>query len=189
MEQKPLNWVAILVGWAVKAFAGGAIVMILTTVLFASSAASNMTKMMAQMSKMPKGTKASPQQIQEMAHQLQQSLFSPSLIITTLIIGTIFLILGGFTAGKMAGHAEVKHAMIVGIISFVLAIFTSLPSFFVAASGFGPPIISVVMPILLSIPMAMLGGMLAEMTRGTTRQGRDLLASDAPSAFDPIPRI
>lgn len=197
MQQKPLNWGAILVGWAVKAFIGGFVVNVMNGIVMASSAVG----MFGQMSKLPRGTQPTPQQVQNLAMQMQQRLLSPTLLISSVLLGTLFLILGGFIAGKMAGHSEVRHATFVGIISFVIAVVTSLSALFVTTgakmgapgSGFGVPMAAILAPILLSIPMAMLGGMLAEMTRKP--EGRNLLAADGvagnatPDAFDAIPRV
>lgn len=181
MQQKPLNWGAIIAGWAVKAFVGGFLVGILTAI----SVASGTMGMIGQLSRLPKGTQPTPQQMQNMTAQMGHNLFSPTLLIAIVLIGTLFLILGGFIAGKIAGHSEVRHAMFVGIISCVISLVTSLPSLFVASrgTGFSTPIAATLAPIVLAIPMAMLGGMLAEMMR------KPETAAPTQNAFDPIPRI
>lgn len=145
--------------------------------------ASNAASMMSQMSKMPRpGTPGAPVDAQQMATQIQSIIASPALLISGLVISTIFTVIGGFVAGRMAGHAEVKHAGIMGAISLALSLLLSLPAL-LSPIRFAPLGFTIV-PLVLAVPMAILGGLIAEKLRKP-----EAAVSASPGAFDPIPRI
>lgn len=178
METRPLNWGAIAAGWAVKTLVGGLFGGIVGGIVGASNAAN----MMSQMSRMPRGTPGARVDPQQLAAQMQSILSSPALLISGLIVSTLFAIIGGFVTGRMAKHSEVRHAGIMGAISFALTLLLSLPTLLSPIHIF--PIWATLMPLLLVIPMAILGGLLAEKMRKP-----EVVAPASPGSFDPIPRI
>jgi hypothetical protein len=83
--------------------------------------------------------------------------------VSFLIIGTAFTCLGGFVAARIAKSKELLHSAIVGAPAMALGL-VSLP--LVPISGF--LVWYSVAGVLLTIPVAMLGGYLARVTRATT---------------------
>lgn len=173
METQQLNWGAIAVGWAVKTFGGGLFGGLVGGLVGASNATSMMSRAGAP------GARVDPQQ---MAAQMQSILTSPALLISGLIVSTLFAVIGGFVTGRMARHSEARHAGIMGGISFVLMLLLSLSALLDPIRIF--PIWATITPLLLVIPMTILGGLLAEKMRKP-----DAVAPASSGSLDPIPRI
>ena len=72
--------------------------------------------------------------------------------VSSLIIGSVCTLLGGYIAGRMAKQSEVLHGGIVGILSLVFA------SFFI----FQNPLWFNIIGFIVTIPLAMAGGHIAK---------------------------
>jgi hypothetical protein len=91
----------------------------------------------------------------EMTERLEQPVF----LISNLVIGLIFTLLGGLVAGRIAKRSELLHGGIVGGISiiFSLTFLSSVPVLYNA----------VALPLV--IPAAVLGGFIARRYRDNTK--------------------
>lgn len=77
-------------------------------------------------------------------------------LLVSLIIGLFFTGLGGYIAAKIAKTAELKHAFVLGILVELLGVL-----FIVLSSNPGSPAFNIV-GLILTIPIAVLGGYLAK---------------------------
>jgi putative membrane protein (TIGR04086 family) len=84
-------------------------------------------------------------------------------LVTSLLLGSIGTMIGGFYAAYKAGTLEMKHGALVGIGSIILALVfqaigseRELPEWFMALS------------LVAAIPAGALGGFFAEMFKNAT---------------------
>lgn len=89
--------------------------------------------------------------------RIQELLAAPEFIISATIHGSFFTALGGYVAARMAPADPLRHAVIVGVLSLVLATLLTTspgggpePAWWVDALGY-----------LLAVPAAAAGGWLA----------------------------
>lgn len=81
----------------------------------------------------------------------EYSVTSVPLLVTSLIVGLVFVSLGGYVAGKIAKENEIMNALTVGVIAILLGIlFTSVYPVWFNVASFG-----------LILPFAYLGGILS----------------------------
>ena len=88
-------------------------------------------------------------------------------LMTSLLLGSVGTLIGGFYAAYKAGTLEMKHGALVGIGSIILGLIfqamgseRDMPDWFMALS------------LVAAIPAGALGGFLAEMFRNATGGGR-----------------
>jgi hypothetical protein len=82
-------------------------------------------------------------------------------LMTSMIVGGAFTVLGGYVAGRLARHSFLRHALAAGVLSLVLGIV-----FFGGDDGPYAGLIAIV-GYGLHLPLAVLGGWVAG--RGSTR--------------------
>jgi len=57
----------------------------------------------------------------EDAAGLMKSLaMDPGYLLMSLLVGLLFSVLGGYVAGRVAGHTQLKHALVTGVCSMAL---------------------------------------------------------------------
>lgn len=79
-------------------------------------------------------------------------------LITLLVVGGLWVVAGGFTAGKVARRDHVRHAAWTGVLTFAIGtLFVLLPS----PDGPQPPWWYDAVGLLLTVPSAIAGGYLA----------------------------
>lgn len=81
----------------------------------------------------------------------------PSLLFTSLLIGTLATCLGGYVAARRAGCHRVRHGAFVGLVGVLLGLLAFAPT----ASVARPPLWYDLLSFLLLIPAGALGGRLA----------------------------
>jgi hypothetical protein len=88
--------------------------------------------------------------------RIQELLAAPEFIISATVHGTFFTALGGYVAARLAPADPLRHAVIVGLLSLVLAILMA------TSSGEGPEAAWWVdlVGYLLVVPAAAVGGWL-----------------------------
>ena len=91
------------------------------------------------------------------AEELSKTLTSdPSYLLILLVVGLGFTSLGGYIAGRIAGHTQLKHALVTGVCSLLIGAL-------LGQSNAGPydGIINV-LGYGLHFPMVLLGGWIAK---------------------------
>jgi len=91
--------------------------------------------------------------------ELDLQLQRPGFLMPSVLLGLGFTALGGFVAGRLSGRLETIHGCLVGSVCLVLGILlwplsASVPAWYTVVSLLG------------SVPLGLLGGYLAENTRG-----------------------
>lgn len=91
--------------------------------------------------------------------ELDLQLQRPGFLMPSVLLGLGFTALGGFVAGRVSGRLETIHGCLVGSVCVVLGILlwplsASVPAWYTVVSLLG------------SVPLGLLGGYLAENTRG-----------------------
>jgi hypothetical protein len=90
--------------------------------------------------------------VQEMMAHLMRDW---SFLMTSLLVGSACTVLGGYVAGRLAGHSFVKHALAAGLVSLAIGVLIFPPddgpySGIMSLLGYGT-----------HLPLAALGGWLA----------------------------
>jgi len=80
-----------------------------------------------------------------------------SIYLLYMFMDFVFLVIGGYITGRSSGENEVSHAAIVGAAALVLGC--------IFGSARGIPDWIAIATIICSIPMAMIGGLLARLDR------------------------
>jgi hypothetical protein len=93
------------------------------------------------------------------AEELERQLHRPGFMVPSLLLGLAFTTLGGLVAGRVSGKSESLHGAIVGSVSLVLTLLlwplsASVPPWHAAVALLG------------AVPLGLLGGYLAAITRG-----------------------
>jgi hypothetical protein len=93
------------------------------------------------------------------AGELERQLHRPGFMVPSLLLGLTFTMLGGFVAGRISARSERLHGAIVGSVSLVLTLLlwplsASVPPWHAAVALLG------------AVPLGLLGGYLAAITRG-----------------------
>ncbi len=93
--------------------------------------------------------------------RIQELLAAPEFIISATVHGTFFTALGGYVAARLAPDDPMRHALIVGVLSLLLAILLT------TAPGEGPETAWWVdaLGYLLAVPAAVAGGWLGARRR------------------------
>lgn len=99
--------------------------------------------------------------------RIQELLAAPEFIISATIHGTFFTALGGYVAARLAPDDRLRHAVIVGLLSLVLAFLLA------ASAGEGPQAAWWVdaLGYLLAVPAAAAGGWLGARRQAEGRPG------------------
>ena len=92
-----------------------------------------------------------------------QLLLSPLVMAASIGIGLVAMTLGGYQAGKVAGHAEVVHAGVVGVVVMLASLAMALLS-----GGPNPyPLWYTIVSNGITLPAALAGGVLARWRFGS----------------------
>jgi surface polysaccharide O-acyltransferase-like enzyme len=83
-----------------------------------------------------------------------------SLFLLAIAYRTIFGIAGGYITGRIAPHSPMKHALVLGMIGFVLGTVGTLATWN-RGPEFGPKWYAIVV-VVIAIPTALIGGKFAK---------------------------
>ncbi len=101
--------------------------------------------------------------------RLEELLAEPLFLVVATAHGSLFTALGGYVAGRLAPADPLRHALLVGLLSLVLAaLLASTPG-----EGPEPPWWVDLAGYLLAVPAALAGGWLARWRAGGSAAGRD----------------
>ena len=111
----------------------------------------------------------SPDSAEQYIRQLQSS---PDFMLTFMLVGLLCVSLGAFVAARRAGFAEIRHGALVGVGSIMLTlVMESLQPGEASAELWSPAWLHI-LGYGLVIPFGVLGGILAERTRGESEERR-----------------
>lgn len=88
-----------------------------------------------------------------------QPMWEPSLNLLALGYRIVFTIAGGFIAARLAPHAPVRHAVILGMIGLVPAIAGAIVG--ITRGDLGPSWYPIAL-VIVSVPCTWIGGLLEE---------------------------
>jgi len=83
----------------------------------------------------------------------------PLVMLGGLVVGLVAIAIGGFTTGRIAGHAEPLHGAGAGVVSVLVSLVL-----LVAGARVTQPLGYVIVAYVLTIPSAVLGGYVAKWT-------------------------
>lgn len=93
---------------------------------------------------------------EDLARELEELAKNDVVMLGSSIVGLCFTILGGYVAGRIAGHSQIRHGLLTGVVSMALGSLLGTPW------GEGVPLWYTVSALLLPIPAAGFGGWLSE---------------------------
>jgi len=94
----------------------------------------------------------------------------PFIFMLSTIFFAIFSILGGFVAGRVAGHSHIRHAFYLGVIFWIIIILGILIRYLtnIGYSGIYGIAYSI-LGFVLIVPFVLFGGRLASKSRNSTK--------------------